>query len=349
MPRIAAEPLKQTVAEVFAKAGCSPHEAQRIAHYLVESNLVGHDSHGVIRVASYVEWLRVGKVLANQSPTAVLETECLAVLDGNFGFGQTIGEAAVKLGIEKARSQGVSVIALRNCGHLGRIGDWPTLAAEANLVSLHFVNTSGAGNLVAPHGAIERRLSANPIAAGVPRAGTWPMIVDISTSAVAEGKIRVALNSGKRVPAGSIIDPEGRPTDDPKVFYGPPPGAILPFGAHKGYALGVLAEVLGGALTGGGCTAPGVTRLSNGMLSIYLDPARLTDDDAFQGEVRRFIEYVKTARPVVADGKVLIPGEVEALNRQRKLAEGIELDETTWRQLSDTCRSLGVSPPPVAE
>lgn len=349
MPRVAAEPLKKTVSEVFAAAGCSPHEAERIGHYLVESNLVGHDSHGVIRVASYVEWLRVGKVLANQSPTVVFQTDCLAVLDGNFGFGQTIGEAAVKMGIEKAHAQGVSVIALRNCGHLGRIGDWPALAAEANLLSLHFVNTSGAGNLVAPHGAIERRLSANPIAAGVPLAGTWPLIVDISTSAVAEGKIRVALNSGKRVPPGSIIDPEGKPTDDPRVFYGPPPGAILPFGAHKGYALGILAEVLGGALTGGGCTAPGVTRLSNGMLSIYLDPVRFADNDTFQAEVRRFIEFVKSARPVAADGKVLIPGEVEALSRRRKLAEGIELDDTTWRQLSDTCRAVGVSPPPAAE
>jgi uncharacterized oxidoreductase len=232
---------------------------------------------------------------------------------------------------------------------LGRIGDWPALAAEANLISLHFVNTSGAGNLMAPYGAIDRRLSANPIAAGVPRAGTWPIIVDISTSAIAEGKIRVALNSGKRVPPGSIIDSEGQPIDDPRIFYGPPPGAILPFGAHKGYGLGVLAEVLGGALTGGGCTAPGVTRLSNGMLSIYVDPDRFAEADVFQAEVKRFIDYVKSARPASPDGKVLIPGEVEALSRQRKLAEGIELDDTTWRQLSETCQSLGVSPPRAAD
>jgi hydroxycarboxylate dehydrogenase B len=348
MPRIAADKLKETVQKVFAAAGCKPPEDERIGHYLVEANLVGHDSHGVIRVATYIEWLRAGKVLANQPPTVLMETDSLAVVDGNFGFGQTVGEAAVKLGIEKARSQGVSVVALRNCGHLGRIGDWPALAAEANLISLHFVNTSGAGNLVAPHGGIDRRLSANPIAAGVPREGTWPLLVDISTSAVAEGKIRVALHRGDRVPAGSIIDPDGNPTDDPHIFYGPPPGAILPFGGHKGYALGILAEVLGGALTGGGCTAPGVTRLSNGMLSVYLDPQRFADNEAFQCEVRRFIDFVKSARPASPDGKVLIPGEVEALSRQRRLAEGIELDNTTWQYLGDTCRALGVSPPIAA-
>lgn len=349
MPRIAAESLKQTVRQVFAAAGCRPPEEERIAHYLVEANLVGHDSHGVIRVATYVTWLREGKVLANQQPTVVSETETLAVLDGNFGFGQTVGEAAVRLGIQKAKQQGVAVVALRNCGHLGRIGDWPELAAKENLVSLHFVNTSGAGNLVAPHGGIERRLSANPIAAGVPRAGTWPMIVDISTSAVAEGKIRVALHRGDRVPAGAIIDPEGKPTDDPRVFYGPPPGAILPFGGHKGYALGMLAEVMAGALTGGGCTLPGVTRLSNGMLSIYLDPARLVDNDAFHSELRRYIEFVKSSRTVSPDSKILIPGEIEALNRQRRLAEGIELDDTTWRHLSETCEALAVSPPVAAD
>jgi uncharacterized oxidoreductase len=349
MPRFPAESLKRTVQEVFAAAGCKPPEDERIAHYLVEANLVGHDSHGVIRVAKYIEWLREGKVVANQPPTVVMETESLAVLDGNFGFGQTLGEAAVKLGIAKARSCGASVVALRNCGHLGRIGDWPTLAAEANLISLHFVNTSGAGLLVAPHGGIDRRISANPIAAGIPLAGTWPMIVDISTCAVAEGKIRVALHRGDRLPPGAIIDPEGKPTDDPKVFYGPPPGAILPFGGHKGYALAILAEVMAGALTGGGCTTPGVTRLSNGMLSIYIDPTRFADNAVFQNEVRRFIDFVKSSRPATTDGKILIPGEIEAMTRERRLAQGIELDETTSGHLRETCESLGVSPPVAAK
>lgn len=345
MPRFAAETLKQTIRQVFAAAGCRPPEDERIAHYLVESSLVGHDSHGVIRVAKYIEWLREGKVVANQTPTIVMETESLAVVDGNFGFGQTIGEAAVKLGIKKAKACGASVVALRNCGHLGRIGDWPTLAAEANLVSLHFVNTSGAGLLVAPHGGIDRRISANPIAAGIPQVGTWPMIVDISTCAVAEGKIRVALHRGDRLPPGAIIDPEGKPTDDPRVFYGPPPGAILPFGGHKGYALAILAEVMAGALTGGGCTTPGVTRLSNGMLSIYIDPTRFVDNQVFQAEVKRFVDFVKGSRPAAPDGKILIPGEIEALTRERRLAQGLDLDETTWTQLRETCQSLGVSPP----
>ena len=179
----------------------------------------------------------------------------------------------MKLGIDKAGRQGVAVVALRNSGHLGRIGDWAEMAARAGKVSLHFVNTSGGGILVAPFGGTQRRLSANPIAAGVPVANGPPIILDISTCTIAEGKIKVAFNKGAKVPDGCILDGEGRPTNDPKAFYASPPGAILPLGGHKGYGLSVIAEVLAGALTGGACSHFGVDRVANNMLSIILDPA----------------------------------------------------------------------------
>src|SRR5262249_51541313 len=154
--------LRELTAAIFQAAGCELAEAERIAWHLVGANLVGHDSHGVIRVASYVNWLRGGKVLANRSIRVVFENEVIAVVDGQFGFGQTMGERPMQLGIDKCARHGVAVIALRDSGHLGRIGDWPTMAARAGKLSLHFVNTSGAGILVAPFGGINRRLSANP-------------------------------------------------------------------------------------------------------------------------------------------------------------------------------------------
>src|SRR4029077_4149278 len=194
------ERLRNLTSAIFRAAGCSPGEAERIATHLVEANLVGHDSHGVIRVSTYVQWLRAGKVLADRTIQVVFENDVIAILDGQFGFGQTIGEQALRLGIEKSTRHGVAVIALRNSGHLGRIGDWPLMAARAGKLSLHFVNTSGAGILVAPHGGINRRLSANPIAAGVPVAGGSPLILDMSACTIAEGKIRVALNKGVPVP-----------------------------------------------------------------------------------------------------------------------------------------------------
>jgi uncharacterized oxidoreductase len=341
--KVRAEPLSELTAAIFAAAGCQRPEAQRIAAHLVEANLVGHDSHGVIRVASYVRWLREGKVLAGRTLQVVFENEALAVVDGQFGFGQTVGALAVELGIARAVRHGVAVIALRNAGHLGRIGDWPLLAARAGLLSLHFVNTTGAGILVAPHGGINRRLSANPIAAGIPIPGAAPLVLDMSACTIAEGKIRVALNKGVPVPENCLIDARGRLTTDPRVFYADPPGAILSIAGHKGYGLAVVCEVLAGALTGGGCSNPAnAARLANGMLSIYLDPARFQAEAAFAAEVQRFVAWVKSSETVTPQGEILMPGEIEERTKAQRSRAGIDLDETTWSQIMATAADVGL-------
>lgn len=341
--RIPPQDLRDVTSRIFSAAGCSDEEAERIARHLVEANLVGHDSHGVIRIKTYVEWLRASLVVPNQQMEIAFENEVMAVVDGKSGFGQSIGEQAVQLGIDKCSKYGVSAIALRHVGHLGRIGDWPQMAAEAGKFSLHYVNTSGKGLLVAPFGGIERRMSANPIAAGVPVEGRDPIVLDISACMIAEGKIRVALNKGVQLPAGCIIDAKGQPSTDPQAFYADP-GAILPVGGHKGYGLGIIAEMLAGALTGGDCTNPkNSERLHNGMLSIYLDPNFFADNAELNAEMNRFIEYVKSSAPVTPGGDILMPGEIEARNRAERSANGIELDDTTWQQISETAESVGAS------
>jgi uncharacterized oxidoreductase len=342
------ERLSELTAAIFHAAGCSDAEARRIAAHLVEANLVGHDSHGVIRIATYVQWLRAGKVLPDRTIQVAFENDVIAVLDGQFGFGQTVGEQAMRLGIEKSARHGVAVIALRNSGHLGRIGDWPLMAAQAGKLSLHFVNTTGAGILVAPHGGINRRLSANPIAAGVPIPGRSPLLLDISACTIAEGKVRVALNKGVAVPEGCLIDAQGRPTSDPRVFYADPPGAILSIAGHKGYGLAVLCEILAGALTGGGCSNPvNAGRVVNGMLSIFLDISRFQEETAFAAEIERFIAWVKSSAKAAPDGEILMPGEIEEQTKAQRLRDGIEVDDTTWSQILDTARAVGLSPQEV--
>jgi hydroxycarboxylate dehydrogenase B len=342
--KIQSDRLRRIVTAIFQGGGCGPEEAERIALHLVEANLVGHDSHGVIRVWPYVQWLRAGKVLANQAIQIVFENDAIAVVDGQGGFGQSIGAQAMRLGIEKCGRHGVAVIALRNSGHLGRIGDWPLMAAQAGKLSLHFVNTTGAGILVAPFGGINRRLSANPIAAGIPIAGGSPILLDISACTVAEGKIKVALNKGVSVPEGCIIDAQGQPTTDPKVFYANPPGVILPIAGHKGYGLAVLCEILAGALTGSGCSNPAhADRVINGMLSIFLDPAFFQTDEAFAAELRRFIAWVKSSEKASADGEILMPGEIEERTKAQRLREGIEIDATTWAQIGEAANAVGLS------
>ena len=334
--------LTELALNIFMAAGCDRVEAEKVARRLVDANLVGHDSHGAIRIPPYVQWLRDGKVFANQSIQIVTDNDAVTVVDGQFGLGQSIGEQAIQLGIDKARKHGVSVIALRNSGHLGRIGDWAEMAAGNGMCSLHFVNTSGAGMLVAPFGGIDRRLSANPFAAGVPTGNGAPLILDMSACTIAEGKVRVALNKGVSVPDGCLIDAEGNPTNDPGTFYNEP-GAILPIAGHKGSGLSIIIEMLAGALTGSSCSNPEKSwRVVNGMLSIIMDRSFFGSAEEFFPEVTRFVSFVKSSRTVDDNGEILAPGEIEQRTRAHRLSHGIDIDRTTWQQICQTCQHLDV-------
>jgi uncharacterized oxidoreductase len=346
---IAPTPLRRYVAEIFAASGSSEQEAAIVSDHLVDANLVGHDSHGVIRVAKYTEWLAEGLVVANRHAKIVNDLGTLIVVDGGFGYGQVIGREAMDIAAKRARRHGMAALAIRNAGHLGRIGAWPEQLAAAGLVSVHYVNTSGFGILVAPHGGSDRRLSANPIAAGVPVEGHEPLVLDIATSSTAEGKIQVARNKGSSIPSGHLIDGKGQPTTEPASFYADPPGAILPFGGHKGFGLSFFCEVLAGSLTGGGSSHPRnptARRLVNNMLSLAFEPAAFGDSAMFAADVERLIAWVKASPPATPSGEVLLPGEPERRIRVEREHSGIPLDAETRRQLVSTGRRYGVSAPP---
>ena len=344
MPCLDPDKLRLFVQQIFERVGSETHEAERVTHYLVEANLVGHDSHGIIRVSYYLDYVKNDQVRPNQSLSVIFQTDSMAIVDGNFGFGQVIGEQAMQLGIDMAKKHGIATVALRNSAHLGRIGDWPTMVARAGMASFHFVNTSGYGLLTAPFGGIDRRLSANPLAAGVPVKDGLPVVLDISTCAIAEGKLKVALNKGVDVPSNCIIDNQGQPTTDPARFYTAPPGVLLPFGGHKGYGLSVIAEMFAGALTGNSCSNPANDeRLLNGMYSLIIDCERLPAELGFAAEVQRFIDFVKSSRKAPGIDEILMPGEIEEQNRRHNLANGIEIDETTWQTLTDSASDLGLA------
>ena len=231
------------------------------------------------------------------------------------------------------------MIGLRDCGHLGRLGDWAEMAAAAGQVSLHFLNTSGAPR-VAPYGGSDRRLSTNPLAIGIPVAGAPPVILDITTSTVAEGKLMVAMNKGEHVPEGWIIDKHGNPTTDPKDFYDG--GSLLTMGAHKGSGLSVVTDLLAGALTTGRSSDPDDPILRNNMLSIYIAPAVYDTGGGVAAEVRRLVEWVKASKPAVAGQPVLAPGDVERRTRAQREADGIVLDDKTWADLVAAAASVGI-------
>ena len=351
---IKAEPLQALVRDIFQAAGCSRAEGERIGLYLVRANLNGHDSHGVIRVPRYVAWMREGHLAADQELTIVSENPAMAVVDGNYGFGQTIGPLAVEVGIRKARENGAAIVALRHAGHLGRIGEWAEMAVEAGIVSVHFVNVAGS-ILVAPFGGVDRRFSTAPFAVGFPRPNGPPVILDFATSAVAEGKVLVASNGGKPLPPDALIEPDGRLSGDPATLYGRyegvgtrsaagGKGAIRAFGEHKGSGLALMCELLAGALTGSGTCGPDKSRFCNGMLSIYLSPASFGSQDAFAMETRDYLEFFKSSRPATPGGEVLLPGEPERRTREKRSAEGLPLPDEAWAAICATAREAGLDP-----
>jgi hydroxycarboxylate dehydrogenase B len=352
--------LQGFVADIFTAAGCERAEGEQVAAHLLSANLTGHDSHGVIRVPRYIIWMQEGKVRAGQTLTVVHETPAQAVLDGNYGLGQTIGPLAVDFGIAKAKQAGMAAIGLRNSGHIGRIGDWGERAAAAGLISIHFVNVQG-GELVAPFGGVDRRFSTNPICITVPT-DSGPVVLDFATSMVAEGKVLVASNGGKPVPEGALIEPSGQLSSDPRTLYGPiegthvrdsanGAGALRTFGEHKGSGLAFMCELLAGCLTGGGTSGPVPGgkrgRIANGMLSIYLAPGSFAAG-GFSAAVHEYARYVKASRPAEGGGEVLIPGEPETRTREQRRREGIPLQVETWAAICDTARGLGLNPPAVA-
>ncbi len=349
--------LDQVITAIFTAAGCDGAEAAGIAHHLISANLAGHDSHGVIRVPRYVQWLREGKVRAGQHISVLIESPTHAVLDGNLGFGQSIGPEAVDLGIEKAKMAGLAVVTLRNSGHIGRIGDWAERAAAAGLVSIHFVNV-GLGEIVAPYGGVDRRFGTNPFCIGVPQGDAPPLLMDFATSIVAEGKVLVASNGGKPVPGDALIGPDGQMNGDPVTLYGPleggmrdpglGAGALRAFGDHKGSGIAFMCEILAGCFAGSPTASPveGGKRggIVNGMLSIYLAPSHFGAGHLAE-TARAYAAHVRAARPAHPDQPVQAPGDAEARSRAARLVAGIPLQAETWAAIQATAVKLGVGSP----
>ncbi len=345
MVTVQVQRLIDFVAEVFAHSDSSPEEARRIATYLTTANLTGHDSHGVIRVPVYIRWKKMGSVVPDQTVELVVDTPSLAVVDGKFGYGQTVAPQAVRIGIEKCKASGLAAVALRNAGHIGRVGDWAEMAASEGLVSVHFVNAAGSV-LVAPYGGVERRLSTAPYCVGIPRNGQGPIVLDFATSIVAESR------GGKKLPKGALIDLDGTLSEDPTVLYGPHSaegprdhsqgkGAIRAFGEHKGSGLAFICELLGGALTGTGATGPN-RRFANGMFAVYVDPKVVDPSNFFDGEISRYVSYFKDTKPAAGIDAVLIPGEPEAKMRADRTKNGVPLPDDTWAAIVNTAREVGV-------
>jgi uncharacterized oxidoreductase len=335
--QFSAQHLRDATARVIQAAGSSAEEARTVSDNLVLANLSGHDSHGVGMVPRYVDAVLERGLSPNASARVVLDAGAMLSVDGQRGYGQVVGEQAMRLAIDRAKTQGSCVLSLANAHHLGRIGHFAEMAVAEGLVSLHFVNVLSRP-VVAPWGGGDGRFGTNPFCAGVPLAGREPFVLDFATSRVAQGKMRVAHNEGRRVEPGYLIDEQGRPTTDPGVVVVPQPGglfgALMTFGEHKGYGMAVACELLGGALTGTGTwhrPADTARAVINGMLAIVIDPAKLGTRDAFEREALAFVDWLRQSPP--SGDKVRIAGEPEREARAARERDGIAVDDQTWAEI----------------
>ena len=346
---IPVERLRAAVHDLMLGFGSAPREVELVAENLIQANLTGHDSHGVGMLPRYANAFLEGGLKANAHVLTRLDGGALLALDGQAGFGQVIGHEAMNMGIARAAQHGSCIVALANSHHLCRIGAWAEMAVAAGLVSIHFVNVV-TRPIVAPWGGRDARFGTNPFAVGIPVPGRDPIIFDLATSVIAQGKTRVAHNKGERLAPGLLLDDHGEPTTDPKYGVVEPVGALRTFGEHKGFGLALVCELLGGALAGGLSThgkGDGTQRVLNGMLTILFDPRRLGDAAVYSPQMQAFLDWVVASPPQVGVDRVRVAGEPERESRARRLAQGIPVDATTWSELLAAAAKLGRDPAAV--
>lgn len=326
-------PLADLLAAILEADGCADEEARIVADHLVDASLRGHDSHGVIRILRYHQWLGTGRIKANRPLRVISDAGPLVHLDGQDGMGQRLAREATDLGIARAREHGLALIALRRAGHVGRLGAYAERACAAGLVSIQFANVAGS-RLVAPFGSAGRAISTAPVAVGVPNGDGDDFILDFATSLVAEGKALVAGRGGKPLPGDALIGGDGKRTGDPRALYGDTldgdvpdpragPGALRAMGEHKGSGLAMACELLAGALTGNGSNGPTDHPFGNGLLAIFVRPASLDDLGGFGREVADYVAFVRGLPPEAGADRVFAPGDPERERLAHRLAHGL--------------------------
>ncbi len=344
MPNFSIPQLAEIAHRILSAAGVPDGDARTVAAELADANAVGHDSHGVIRLMQYLDMIDQGFVKPGASVDVVKTGPAFTVLDANFNFGQVAASRAVELGIEQARQAGTSTVMVRNCNHVGRLGSYSKRAAETGLASMMAVNAPGPGG-VAPFGGIERRLGTNPISMSAPWNDT-ALVLDMTTSATAEGKVRVALQKGDSVPEGWIIDADGNPTTDPARLYDG--GALLPLGGplgFKGFGLSVMIDVFGGMLSGSGICRDDLPRGANGVWMYFVDLTQFIERSEFDALLERYVESIRSTKKAPGVEEILMPGEIELRREAGRRADGVGVPDETWRQIQELAEKTGATLP----
>ncbi len=346
MPVVSHERLIGFAAAVYEAAGAPPEHAAIVAHHQVGANLAGHDSNGVRLLPNYVAAIERGHLDPAARPAVIGETGATLFVSGNWGFGQVISEWTMERCIAMARETRVAAAVVREQGHVGRLADYPLMAARDGLIGIMLCDSGQAPKQVAPFGGREARLGTNPISIAFPSDLEAPLVIDMATSAVALGKLDLARARRHQIPLGWILDRDGRPTTDPDDFYAG--GVMLPLGrreGHKGYGLSVAVEILAALLPGLGFGVDPLGRHNDGAFMLVVDPSAFRPLDDFKAEVAAFARYLKATPPAEGFAEVLYPGEPEYRTEQQRLQNGVPIDDAIWSELQATGSRYGVPLP----
>lgn len=350
MVRLAAEVLRKLGTEMLTSVGVADREAELVADHLVESGLLGHDTHSVLRLPQYVNMVRDGVVDPRGQLLVLDDSDYGARLSGSWNFGPVTATRAMECALEKVDNGGaMSVVTVRDCNHIARLGRFVAQATRRNCIALMVANGHGGDLAVAPFGGRARRLPTNPLCIGVPTGLDWPMVLDMTTSMTSGGDLRLLRNLGQPAPTGSIIDSDGLPTTDVEKYYGPPPGAALPLGmptgGHKGFGLSVLVDILAGALSGAECSKEHCQRSGNALFIAVLRVEAFRSPEAFFAEVQDFVHRIRDCPPVQGVREILLPGENAHRHYVERVERGLDVDEVAWQQIVDLAGVLGVATP----
>ncbi|MEM7346175.1 MAG: Ldh family oxidoreductase [Chloroflexota bacterium] len=324
--------------QIFQAAGCAVETAEMVAHHLVETNLKGVESHGVMRLMQYVDQLESGYMDPTGQPTLSQNEKGAWLVDGHDGFGIPALQLGVEKGVAVAKEKGMSTVAIINCGHTGRIGAYVEYGAEAGCLTICI---GGGGHKawpqVAPYGGIKGMFPTNPYAFGIPGGARGPVILDFATAKIAGGWVYAAKSAGTLLPPDAVIDAQGNPTRDPDDYYNG--GAILPMAGPKGYGLALLAELIGEAMLGP------VTTEMNWFL-ICIDTSLYNEGNKYQAIAEEILQEIRTSPPASGFNRVEVPGERERDLQAQQLPQGIAIPEPTWQQIVELATRLGVQVAP---
>jgi uncharacterized oxidoreductase len=346
MPFFSASDTRAKLTSLFEAHGVPVADAALVAEELIRAEQMGIHSHGVIRAVQYVNDIESGRVRPGAPVTVLSSNGPVTVLDCGFNLGIVAAHRAVDIALEAGRAQGMSVVATRNCNHVGRLGAYAERCARAGLVCIAAVAIPPLGHFVVPWGGSEGRMGTNPFAFGFP-AEPDPIVADFATSVIPEGRIRAAMMNGDTLPPDAVLDADGHVTTDPERFYGPPRGGLLPFGGpagHKGYALGLLAELLGGALAG--YRVDDDERPINAFFMLVLDPACFALPQPVEELGTQVADYMHSSRAAPGHERVLVPGELEFMRlAAAERQDAIEIEDGVWTRVAAAAGEAGITLP----